>query len=106
MRDEDLTPFFNTDEHAVEATMQTPQGVLVATANVIFSTPVGELQVGAGEVAHLQPTFQAPTAELTGVKKDYIVRIWNEAESVEETYRVVRRENDGTGLSTVWLRKQ
>lgn len=105
MRGEDLTPFFNTDEHAVVATISTPQGALVTEANVIFSSPVGEVQVGASEVAHLQPSFQAPTAELAGVKKDYIVTIDN-AEGFSETYRVVRRENDGTGLSTAWLRKQ
>jgi hypothetical protein len=100
MLGEDLSVFFDTDEHAVEAVIQTPQGVLVRTVNVILSLPVGEVAVGAGEVAHLQPSFQAPTAELAGVKKDYIV------ETGGSTYSVVRRENDGTGLSTVWLRKQ
>jgi hypothetical protein len=100
MRGEDLSLFFNTDEHAVEAVIKTSAGTLVATVNVILSLPVGEVAVGAGEVAHLQPTFQAPTAQLAGVKKDYIV------ETGGSTYRVVRRENDGTGLSTVWMRKQ
>lgn len=96
---DDLTPFFNLDEHAVEAAIQTPQGVAVRTIKVILSVPVGEVQVGAGEVAHLQPTFQCPTAELAGVKKDY------KAVIAGTTYAVVRRENDGTGLSTVWLTK-
>jgi hypothetical protein len=105
MLGEDLTIFFNADEHAVEATITTPSGVLVTTVNVIFSSPVGEMQVGPGEVAHLQPTFQAPTAELMGVKKDYRAVIYN-AEGYPETFSVVRRENDGTGLTTVWLRKQ
>jgi hypothetical protein len=100
MLGEDLTPFFNTDEHAVEAAIKTPQDVLVRTVNIILSLPVGEVAVGAGEVAHLQPSFQAPTVELVGVKKDYIV------ETGGNTYRVVRRENDGTGLTTVWMRKQ
>lgn len=98
--DEDLTPFFNLDEHATEAIIKTPAGVLVRTVKVILSLPVGEVAVGDGEVAHLQPTFQAPTAQLTGVNKDYIVEAGGFA------YRVVRRENDGTGLSTVWMRKQ
>lgn len=100
MLGEDLSVFFDTDEHAVEATISTPQGVLVMTVNVILSLPVGEVAVGQGEVAHLQPTFQAPTAELAGVKKDYVVETGGSA------YSVVRRENDGTGLSTVWMRKQ
>lgn len=105
MTGEDLTVFFNTNEHALVATVCTPQDVFVREVKVIFSAPVGEVAVGAGEVAHLQPTFQAPTAELEGVRKDYIVRI-DDAEGSPVTYRVVRRENDGTGLSTVWLRKQ
>ena len=102
---DDLTPFFNTDEHAVFADISTPEGALVNTVKVILSLPVGEVTVGPGEVTHLQPSFQAPTAELAGVRKDYIVAVDN-AEGFPETYRVVRRESDGTGLSTVWLRKQ
>ncbi len=100
MRDEDLTPFFNPDEHAVAAFIQTPDGAAVGTVKVILSLPVGEMQVGAGQVAHLQPSFQAPTADLEGVRKGY------EATIGGTTYAVVRRENDGTGLSTVWLSKQ
>lgn len=97
---DDLTPFFNLDEHAVEAALKTPEGAAVRTVKVILSLPVGEMAVGTGEVAHLQPTFQCATADLAGVKKDYIAVI------AAVTYRVVRRENDGTGVSTVWLRKQ
>ncbi|HEX8336082.1 MAG TPA: hypothetical protein VF621_05090 [Pyrinomonadaceae bacterium] len=100
MLGEDLTVFFNSDEHAVEAVIKTPQGALVTTVNVILSLPVGEVAVGAGEVAHLQPSLQAPTVELEGVKKNYVVEVGG------STYRVVRRENDGTGLSTVWMSKQ
>lgn len=97
---DDLTPFFNLDEHAVEAALKTPEGAAVRTIKVILSVPVGEVAVGAGEVTHLQPTFQCATSDLAGVKKDYIAVI------AGVTYRVVRRENDGTGLSTAWLSKQ
>jgi hypothetical protein len=100
MLGEDLKPFFNLDEHAVGATIRTPAGVFVRTAKVILSLPVGEVQVGAGEVTHLQPSIQCPTAELEGVVKNYLVEVGG------DTYRVVRRENDGTGLSTAWMRKQ
>lgn len=100
MLGEDLTTFFNLDEHAVAATISTPAGVPVREVNVILSKPVGEVALGAGEVTSLQPSFQAPTAGVQGVKANYIVTIEG------ETFRVVRRENDGTGLSTVWLRKQ
>jgi len=97
---EDLRPFFNLDEHAVEAALKTPSGDAVRTINVILSVPVGEVQIGEAEVTHLQPTFQAPTADLEGVRKNYLAVIGG------TTYKVVRRESDGTGLSTVWLSKQ
>ncbi|HEX8499282.1 MAG TPA: hypothetical protein VF659_01730 [Pyrinomonadaceae bacterium] len=97
---DDLSPFFNLDEHAVEAALKTPEGVAVRTIRVILSVPVGEVQVGAAEVTHLQPTFQCATADLEGVRKGY------QAVIAGTTYRVVRRENDGTGLSTAWLTKQ
>lgn len=96
----DPSVFFNLDDFAVEAAIKTPEGADVRTIKVILSLPVGEVQVGAGEVAHLQPSFQAPTADLEGVRKGYKATIDG------TTYAVVRRENDGTGLSTVWLSKQ
>lgn len=99
MLGEDLSIFFNPDEHATPALLKTPAGVALRTINVILALPVGEVAVGAGEVTHLQPSFQAPTADLAGVRANYI------AEVAGVTYYVVRRENDGTGLSTVWLRK-
>lgn len=97
---EDLTVFFNTAEHAVAATFKTPGGEVVRGAKVILSTPVQEVPLGAGEVAHLQPSIQCPTADLAGVRKNFVVEIG------ADTYRVVRREDDGTGVSTAWLRKE
>jgi hypothetical protein len=96
----DLSVFFGLDDFAVEAAIQTPDGADVRTIRVILSLPVGEVQVGAGEVTHLQPSFQAQTADPEGVRKGYKATIEG------TTYAVVRRENDGTGLSTVWLSKQ
>ena len=101
MQGEDLSIFFNADEHAVAATFKTGDGALVREANVILSLPVQEMQVGAGAgVEHLQPSLQCPTADVEGVKKNYIVEVGG------STFRVVRRESDGTGLTTVWLRKE
>jgi hypothetical protein len=102
---DDLTPFFDTDAFALWAEFKTPTGALVSETKVILSIPVGEMALGAGEVAHLQPSLQCPTAEIEGVRKDYTVVIDN-AEGGTDTFRVVRRENDGAGLSTVWLTKQ
>lgn len=103
---DDLTPFFDTDAFALPAEFKTPAGALAAETKVILSIPVGEMAVGAGEVAHLKPSLQCPTAEIEGVKKGYTVAIYNAADAATTNYTVVRRENDGAGLSTVWLTKQ
>lgn len=97
---EDLAPFFSLDEHAVEAALKTPQGAAVRTVRVILSLPVGEVQVGAGEVTHLRPSLLCATSDLEGVRENYLAVIGG------ATYAVVRRENDGTGLTTAWLRRQ
>jgi hypothetical protein len=102
---DDLTPFFDTDAFALRADFKTPAGALAAETKVILSLPVGEMTVGAGEVAHVQPSLQCPTAEIEGVRKGYTVTVHN-ADATTANYAVVRRENDGTGLSTVWLVKQ
>jgi hypothetical protein len=102
---DDLTPFFDTDAFALRADFQTPAGALASETKVILSIPVGEVAVGGGEVAHVQPSLQCPTAEIEGVKKGYTVTVYN-ADATTSTFEVVRRENDGAGLSTVWLRKQ
>lgn len=98
---EDFSVFFNEAEHAVPATFKTPQGAVVGEASVILSLPVQEMQVGAGgEVAHLQPSVLCKAADVGGVKKNYTV------EAGGDTYRVVRREADGTGLVTLFIAKQ
>lgn len=98
MLGEDLSLFFNPDEHAVAATFKTPGGVPVRTANVIFTEPLQEMQFGQESVGHAQPSLQCPTADLDGVKKDYTVEI-----EARGTFRVVRQLSDGTGVSTVLL---
>jgi hypothetical protein len=102
---DDLTPFFDT--FAQWAEFKTPEGALVGGmgTKVILSIPVGEVAVGSGEVAHVQPSLQCPTAAIEGVKKGYTVGV-RKANGYWDTFEVVRRENDGTGVSTVWLRKQ
>lgn len=102
---DDLTPFFDTDAFALRAEFKTPQGATVRETKVILSLPVGEVAVGGGEVTHVQPSLQCPTAEIEGVKKGYTVTVQN-ADGTTTNYAVVRRENDGAGLSTVWLSKQ
>lgn len=100
---DDLTPFFDTDAFALDAEFKTPQGATVRWSKVILSIPVGEVALGAGEGTHLQPSLQCPTADIEGVKKGYTVTIHD---ATTTNYTVVRRENDGAGLSTVWLTKK
>lgn len=99
---EDLAPFFNTDEHAVAATIKTGEGVLVRAAAVIFSTPFREMPVGVpgSSVGQGQPRVLCKTADLAGVKKEFIFDIGG------TVYRFVKSEDDGTGVSTAFLRKQ
>ena len=101
MLGDDLDHFFNPDEHAVAATVKKSDGTPVGTFNVILVTPVQDMAlVASGSVSQLQPSIQGRTEDLGGVEKEYIV------EAGGATYRAVKRANDGTGVSTVWLRKE
>lgn len=97
---EDLSVFFNVEEHAISATIKTPQGATLRTASVIFSEPVNEVPLRPGEVTTQQPFLQCPTADLDGVKAEYVFDIG------AKSYAVVRWEHDGTGVSVVHLRKR
>ena len=96
--EDDLAVFFNPDEHALPATIKEPGGATLRTANVIFNDAVQEMQVGQGEVGHAQPSLMCPTADLAGVRKNFIFEIEGRG-----TFRVVRQQSDGTGVSTVFL---
>lgn len=97
---EDLSVFFNTGEHAVQTTIKDKDGVLVRSAAVIFWAPFDEMQVGVDStVGHGQPRVQCRTADLAGVKKDYIFEIG------DASYRFVRKDDDGTGVSVAFLRE-
>lgn len=105
MLDEDLTIFFNRAEHAVRAVFSTPQGALVGEASVILSTPVQDMQLIADyQTKQLQPSIQCRTADVEGVRRNYKVEI--DGPLGVTTYHVTGRDDDGTGLSIVWLRKE
>lgn len=95
---EDLTPFFNTAENAVAATIKAPGGALVRTTKVIFTDPIQEMQFSQESADHTQPNFLCPTADLAGVAKGFTAEIAGRG-----TFRIVRHTSDGTGVSTAYL---
>lgn len=94
---EDLTPFFDTNDFAVEATIKNPDNSTLRTANVIFDDGrqnAGLLNAGI-EVPNT--TMRCKTADLASVTHNHKVTIG------ATTYRIINRQDDGTGVSTVAL---
>ncbi|HEV2706247.1 MAG TPA: hypothetical protein VGV59_10010 [Pyrinomonadaceae bacterium] len=100
MFSENLTQFFDLDEFAVEATIKTAAGATVRTVNVIFNTPQQAVEVLDAGVEAGVPFVECRTSDLDGVTHKHTMTI----SSV--VYRVVKIDDDGTGVSTVQLRKQ
>ncbi|HWT00199.1 MAG TPA: hypothetical protein VN256_08125 [Pyrinomonadaceae bacterium] len=96
---EDLSQFFEQDEFAVAAVIKNGPTV-IRSISVIFNTPTQEAAIfDAGAEVNV-PFMQCQTSDLTGVTKSHTVTINGVA------YRIGEREDDGTGVSTVQLRKQ
>lgn len=99
--DEDLDEFFDPDEFAEVATIKTPQGATLRTANVILETPLDALSLYPdAAVEQLQPRVHCRTSALAGIVRDSIFEIGG------AVYRVVTRTDDGHGLSILTMRKQ
>jgi len=96
---EDLSPFFDTDDFAVAAIIKTAAGATVRTINVILTSSLAALNVLDGSVEAGQPSVLCQTADLTGV-------VVNEHKLTIDrtTYRITKREDDGTGVSTLQIR--
>ncbi len=95
---EDLTVFFDEAEHAVAATLKTSAGVMVRTLTVIVDTPLDELVSLSAGVEAGQPQVLCRTADIAAARHEYQLVIG------ATTYRIVNHKDDGTGVSTVWLR--
>lgn len=97
---ENFSPFFDTDEHAVQATIKTSVGATVRTAPVIWTNALGPLQVFDQQLETAQPSLLIQTANLAGV-------VLNEHTITVSavTYRIIDRSDDGTGVSTLKVRK-
>jgi hypothetical protein len=96
---ENLAPFFDTTTgFAVVATIKTAAGATLRTANVILTTPVQELNVFDNGLEATLPFIQLQTADLASVDHTYTVTI------AAVQYRIVKRNDDGTGISFLWIK--
>jgi hypothetical protein len=97
---ENLDSFFDTQTgFAVDAIIKTGAGVTVRTVPVIFTKPIQEASLFEQQVEVGVPFIQLQTTYLAGVDHSYKFVI----DSV--TYRIVKRHDDGTGTSIVWLKQ-
>ena len=95
---EDLSQFFEIDDFAVEAVI-TLSNNTQKTVKVIFDKiPTTSILEDTAIVSD-GPKFIAATADLNGVKEH------NQALIGGKTYKVAEVSDDGTGISTVYLKK-
>jgi hypothetical protein len=95
----DLAFIFN-DVMATPATIKNGATVL-RTAQVIFDNSLGPLAVFDVEVEAGMQKVRLQTADLAGVILGTHTIVINSI-----TYRITKRDDgDGTGLSTIWLKK-
>lgn len=97
---EDLNTFFDTDFAGTPAEIKDKAGAHVRSANVILEDPSGELLEGV-EVVAQTPHAMGRAVDLSDVRKDYTLTIAGTVYVVTGPPR-----NDGTGLTTVGLRRQ
>jgi len=97
---EDLSQFFDTEDgFAVEATIKKPDSSTLRTINGIFENPLIEIELAGADVEGEASTFVCLTSDLASVDHDHTFVI----EGV--SYRLVKRHDDGTGISNLWIRK-
>ncbi len=97
---EDLNLFFDTNFAGVPAEIKNKAGAHVRDANVILDTPTAAVTEG-GEVVALTPSVMGRESDLGDVLQGYTLTTAGVVYVVTGPPR-----NDGTGLSTVGLRKQ
>lgn len=101
MFDEDLTEFFDPAEFGTSVSIRRPDNTELRTAVVIIEEPSEDEQFyGQGRVTASVPKATGRTADLAGVARDF--KLVTDAAA----YVVVEPpKGDGTGVSTVKLRK-
>ena len=96
---ENLAAFFDTSKgFAVAATIKTAAGATLRTANVILTKPIQDVALFEQALEASLPFLQIRTADLAGVDHTHTFTI------DAAVYRIVKRNDDGTGLSIVWIK--
>ncbi len=99
--EERLDQFFETRDFAVAVTVKRPDGTTLRAANVIIDTPTQEEQMLDGRVTAGTPSATGRTADLGDVGRNY------KLDAGSAVYVVTAPPvDDGTGVSTVRLRKE
>lgn len=99
MFSEDLSLFFDTTNgFAVDVTLKTSGGSTVRTAKGILETPLQDLALLSADVEVQTPTLQLRTTDMASITHDHKIVIG------ATTYRIVKHLDDGTGITTVWIR--
>lgn len=94
---EDLSVFFDTNDFAVVATIKNPDGSKLRDANVIFDDGRQNAELLNAGIELPNTTMRCQTADLAGVTHNHKVAIG------ATTYRIINRQDDGAGVSTVAL---
>lgn len=90
---DDLSAFFDENHFAVDATWK---GCAVRG---IFDNEFAEVEVGEVAVEGTQPRFMCKTSDVVALVADEDFTVGG------VTYKTIRQEPDGTGISLVILRK-
>jgi len=95
---ENLAQFFDTSTgFAVAAIIKTSAGATVRNANVILTNPIQEIGLFEQALEKPLPFIQIQTTDLAGVDHTHKIEI------ASVLYRIVKRHDDGTGTSIVWI---
>ena len=97
--EEDLRQFFEEDDFAVPSIIKTAAGATVRTISVIFNTPSQEVEIFDTDFEGNLPFALCRSSDLASITNNHTMTI----SSV--VYRIAKIEPDGTGVSTVHLRK-
>lgn len=98
---EDFSQFFDLTGHAVEAEVKTAAGARVGTITVILDTPIEPVALFEADVEASQPSALAKTSDVVAlaIRHKFTLTVGG------TIYTIVAREDDGTGVSTLKLRK-
>jgi hypothetical protein len=96
---EDLSQFFEEDDFAVAVAIKIAAGASVRTISGIFNTPSQEVEIFDTNFEGNLPSVLCRSSDLAGITNAHTMTI------SAVVYRITKIEPDGTGVSTVHLRK-